>query len=269
MNAQERRRPFSGLLYAKLLACAWLPLATLEARAVVPGTPGDYDQTGYVSHADYSVLGDTFGSMVDLHADGDGSGEVDLPDYLLYEDNYGAGGGLATTASVLPLTLTPMPTAGGDVEWTIAFSNVSGALAGHMLVDAIGADILSATAGASFMDTPGDLVGGWETGSAGASGTQPSGVQISGVFNEAYAALGTTLGLSFFNDTLTFLTVVTEGQQTTTLTVRGAEYGYGGTDYFFAAPPTATFIGVPEPSSLGAACVFGSISLGRRRRRNR
>jgi hypothetical protein len=115
------------------------------------------------------------------------------------------------------------------------------------------------------------------------------GEQFDNTAHEAYAALGTTLGLSLNNATLTFLTIVTEGQQPTTVRVLGgeaasdlSEYGYrdpnttpsflGATTYHFHEDKVGTFSAVPEAStvlvwlclSLFAVC-SGAVSTWQKR----
>ena len=145
---------------------------------------GDYNGDGIVSHADYSVLGDTFGSTTDLRADGDSDGVIDHADFTIYSLRYG---NTASQPSVLPLSVTPS-VVGGNVEWTFTYSGVSGALAGHLNILTDGPQVLSVIGGSSFLDdgvnpvgVPGKLAGGGIL----------SGISLG--FNSAFAALGTTL----------------------------------------------------------------------------
>lgn len=68
-------------------------------------TIGDYDASGQVSSADYNVWQNSFGSVSNLAADGNGNGSVDAADYVTWRMNTGqlSGGGsvetLAATAS--------------------------------------------------------------------------------------------------------------------------------------------------------------------------
>ena len=124
----------------------------------------------------------------------------------------------------LPLTVTVMPTPAGNLEWTFTFSNVNGALGGHLNISANGPTILSATGGPLFKDDGRDPVG---VPGFNASHTVEEGISFKGA--TAFAALGTTLTLSpsllNSNSTLEFLRLVTAGVQPTTLTYAG-EYGY-------------------------------------------
>jgi hypothetical protein len=83
---------------------------------------------------------------------------------------------------------------------------------------------------------------------------KPVGVQHHNPTHQAYGALGTTLGQTFSDATLPFLTLVTAGQNATTLRVLGgtdvSEYGYNGNDYYFPTDQVAAFTPVPEPSSV-------------------
>lgn len=73
--------------------------------AQLTSTPGDFDNNGTVEQADYIVWKSTFGSTVDLRADGNGNNVVDAADYTIWRDNlgatsssaFGAGGTLATS----------------------------------------------------------------------------------------------------------------------------------------------------------------------------
>ena len=268
------RRLHATLLGPVVLACGML-LAVNSTALAVPGLPGDFNADGIVSHADYSVLGDGFGTS------------FTIADFDVYRANYGQ---TASSPSSLPFSITPTPTVGGNVQWTLAFSNVSGALAGHLAlgVDGPGApDILSIDGGPLFTDAgqgvPGSVpaspptFSGWlslsDTDPGPDTNNKPVGVQYNNTTHEAYAALGTTLGQSFSNATVTFLTLVTEGQNTTTLRVFGgasaSEFGYQGTDYYFNADQVATFTPVPEPSSavLTLLALFGLANVAPRRSR--
>ena len=204
---------------------------------------GDYNHDGIVSHADYSVLGDTFGQSVPpgFGADGDGDGLVDYGDFDIYTTHYGS---TASQPSVLPLAVTPS-VVGGNVQWTFAFSGVNGALAGHLNILTDGPQVVSATGGGSFLD------GGQNP--VGVPGKKSGGGTVSGISfaaNSAFAALGTTLSLSpslhNSNSTLEFLRLTTAGQGPTILAYSG-EYGYQGIDYTVSG--TAQF--VPEPTGGG------------------
>jgi hypothetical protein len=60
--------------------------------------PGDYDKSGLVDQADYNLWRSTFGSTVDLRADGNGDNVVDAADYSVWRDNLGVG--LGSVASM-------------------------------------------------------------------------------------------------------------------------------------------------------------------------
>ena len=69
---------------------------------------GDYDLDGSVSVDDYAIWKGSYGSSIDLSADGNGDGLVDATDYALWRDNLGSS--TVALASNLPeaksLTLT-------------------------------------------------------------------------------------------------------------------------------------------------------------------
>jgi hypothetical protein len=59
-----------------------------QADSVVVGN-GDYNGNGVVDAADYTIWQDTFGSQLDLRADGDGDLDVDQDDYTFWKDRFG------------------------------------------------------------------------------------------------------------------------------------------------------------------------------------
>ena len=264
------------LLLAFVLVCALHVLLSTIAWGVPAGLNGDFNGDGIVSHGDYSFLGN------DWVVNG-----ADQPAFDEYFTNYGD---TASSPSILPFAISSLATMDGNVEWTFTFSNVSGSLAGHLAIRIDGPNapkIASIVHGPLLMDDGMSPVGvpgkapssgfTWLTltdvdGNPGTPGF-PVGAQRNNA-NEAYAALGTTLGQSFSNSSLVFLKLVTEGQQTTTLRVLGgmniSEYGYGvgtsTTDYFFTSDQVATFTAVPEASpiliwaciaTVGAICSAG------------
>jgi Dockerin type I domain len=152
-----------------------------------------------------------------------------LSDYYTYVANYGQTSSLP---SIVPLTVTAIPTPAGNLEWTFTFANVNGAIGGFLNITANGPTILSATGGPLFKDDGIEPVG---APGFNASHTVEQGISYKGA--TAFAALGTTLTLSpsllNSNSTLEFLRLVTAGVQPTTLTYAG-EYGYQSSDYVLA-----------------------------------
>jgi hypothetical protein len=70
-----------------------------ESVQLVIGIPGDYNDDGTVSAADYTVWRNTLGQFgPSLTADGDGSGLVDQGDYAVWKANYGASAGTGAGA---------------------------------------------------------------------------------------------------------------------------------------------------------------------------
>ncbi len=65
---------------------------------VIP-VAGDYDGSGTVDDADYSIWRNSFGSIADLAADGNGNGIVDAADYTVWRNNFGAA--VATTGAAM------------------------------------------------------------------------------------------------------------------------------------------------------------------------
>jgi hypothetical protein len=194
-----------------------------------PGLPGDYNFDGIVSHADYSVLGDTYGSTGNLAADGNGDGTVGIVDYQLYRAHYGSVAAFSAFGDVpsgLPLVVVPTTTPQGNTQWTITVQGVPNSLAGHLNIVSSQSNFLSAAGGSSLQDDG--------TPPAGVPGLTPSGVVEEGVFFEsrrAFAALGSTLGAPSPGQNREFVTLVTQGDEFTTLSLSG-EFGYQGATYF-------------------------------------
>lgn len=72
-------------------------------RAVrIPIVSGDYNFSGSVTAADYTVWRNNFGSTTNTAADGNGSGVVDAADYVIYRKKFGAtsGSGAGDLSSV-------------------------------------------------------------------------------------------------------------------------------------------------------------------------
>ena len=177
-------------------------------------------------------------------------GVVSAADFDLYRAHYGQAA-TAPLPSVLPLSVTSSPTLSGNVEWQFTFSNVSGALGGHLNIDTHGASVVSEVSGPAFMDVPGlDWMNAIH-----------EGIIIDGT--HTFAGLGTTLGSHPSDATLAFMTLVTAGLQPTSLSITG-QYGYQGQDY--AVDQSAAF--VPEPASAVLIILgcFGVLSTSRRNR---
>ena len=208
--------PAAGMRRLMLMSLALAVLLGVVNKLAL-GAPGDFNGDGIVSHADLSLIGDGFGNR------------YFFLDYEIYRANYGQ---TASQPANLPLAVTAMPTPAGNLEWTFTFSNVDGALGGHLNITANGPTILSATGGPLFKDDGRDPVG---VPGFNASHTVEEGISFKGA--TAFAALGTTLTLSpsllNSNSTLEFLRLVTAGVQPTTLTYAG-EYGYQSVDYVLA-----------------------------------
>jgi hypothetical protein len=239
-------------------------LGTEFAQAQPPvGVLGDYNFNGLVDHADYSVLGDLFGSNLALPNDAT-PGSVTLSDFDVYVANYG---GTASPGNSLPLAVVPTRLPNGSLEWIFTFANVNGSLAGHLNIDS-DQTILSVTGGPAFLDDGDASVG---VPGLNASNAVEQGISFGVV--HAFAALGTTLTspptLPNSDATLEFLRVVTKGSPSTptptTLTYAG-EFGYLGIDY--GVEGSASF--VPEPATsiiLWPALVFLAAGRSEQRRR--
>jgi peptidyl-prolyl cis-trans isomerase A (cyclophilin A) len=63
-------------------------------RAIrIPLVAGDYNFSGSVTAADYTVWRNSLGSTTNLAADGNGNGVVDAGDYVIYRKKFGASSG--------------------------------------------------------------------------------------------------------------------------------------------------------------------------------
>jgi hypothetical protein len=234
-----------------------LSQATKVYSAPVVGIIADHNIDGFVSHADYSVLGDLWGGDPSSlpNRDPANMGPIGAADLAAYIANYHE---MLSLPSVLPLSITPTPTPAGNVVWLFAFSapmGFQGALGGHLNIETDGPEILNVDGGPMFMNdalSPQDMPGiDW-------NGDIKHGIITDG--NRAFAALGSTLGSVLGPSPVTFLTVETRGTQPTMLTVEG-EYGYLGDDYVVS--DDAMF--VPEPSSLTLLwIVLASLAFTRR-----
>jgi hypothetical protein len=241
---------FRPLLIFVVVAMCW---ASCAVTAPPIGIPADYNHDGIVSHADYSILGDTFGSLSDLRADGIPDGVIDLQDFDFYRTHYGQ---TASLPSLNNLTVNSAATSDGNVEWTFVFSNIDGALAGHL-------NFTSTNSSPFNSVTPGPLFHDDEIDPIGVPGASRDLGVLSGVSIvphnafAAFAALGTSLpeSPSLFNShsTLEFARLVTLGQSPTTLSYDG-EFGYQGQDYIYQGSasfePDADKTSAPEPWSL-------------------
>lgn len=248
------RQQFAAVGRFAISAVAGLLLVTLSQQPLHGGVflIGDYNGDGIVSHADYSVLGDAFGQVGFGGADGDFNGIVDLNDFEVYRVSYGQ---LALPPDDLFLSVTAVPVA-GNLQWTLSFAPLTGALAAHLNISTSGPNILSAEGGGGYLDD-GDAT--LETPGINSLGSVEAGISVAG--NKAFAALGTTLGGGPLPPGVTpeFLTLITAGTGPTTLTLVG-EAGYHGLNYNVNV--TAT---IPEPATwLMGIAAMAAVAIGRR-----
>jgi len=76
-----------------------------------PPVPGDYDGDGEVGAADFQKWRSSFGSTLDLAADGSENGIIDAADYTIWRNNFqGEMSALFRTATI-PLSTVPEPAA--------------------------------------------------------------------------------------------------------------------------------------------------------------
>jgi hypothetical protein len=237
--SSQFREPAAGMRHLVLMSLALTVLVGVVNELAFGGftaIPGDFNGDGMVSHADLSIIGDGFGT------------QFFLPDYEIYRANYGQTASLPAT---LPLTVSAMPTPGGNLEWRFTFANVNGALAGHLNISVNGPTILSAAGGPLFRDDGIDPVG---VPGFNASHAVEEGISFSGT--TAFAALGTTLtqspSLHNSQSTLEFLRLVTAGIQPTTITYAG-EFGYQSLDYMHAG--SASYVPEPEFWTMAGTCL--------------
>jgi Matrixin/PEP-CTERM motif len=97
---QGTRKKFTLLDVAGLADVGW-------STAAPPVLIGDYNGNGIVDAADYTIWRDTLGSMSDLRANGDNTGQsagkIDQADYLAWKSNFGhVGGGSGATSIAVP-----------------------------------------------------------------------------------------------------------------------------------------------------------------------
>lgn len=147
----------------------------------------------------------------------------------------------------------------GNFQWTFSFAPLTGALAAHLNISTSGPNILSAQGGGGYLDD-GDAT--LETPGINSLGNEEAGISISG--NQAFAALGTTLGAGPLppNVTPEFLTLITAGTQPTTLTLVG-EAGYHAINYNINVVST-----IPEPATWMMAATAMLAAAFRRRSRS-
>lgn len=223
--------------------------------------PGDFNNDGIVSHADYSYLADNWSSH-NNHGD-----------IATYNANYGE----TPPAGASPLVLSASSSiVAGNTEWVISFTGLSSALAAYLNIDST-ALVLSAASGTLFRDYMGM--------GAGLRGFDADGVKQTGTFfsgTSMFASLGTNVaGPPFTFNPLTpveFVRFTTQGTSPTTITIRSglggggqqlSALGYGGRDYNVTAPLTFSTAAVPEASSFAAIALVASVSaawVARRRR---
>jgi hypothetical protein len=227
-----------------LFLCGVLFAAEATALAI-PSIPGDYNFDGVVSHADFTVWGDTIGEVVipGSGADGNADGIISTPDFNIYREHYGIHH--AVLPSILPLSVTSSAI-GGNVQWVFTYSHVSGTLGGDLSIDTHGAAVVSEIEGPSFFNVPGrDWLNAIH-----------EGVVIDGT--HTFAGLARTGGSHQPDASLVFLTLVTQGLQSTNLSITG-EYGYQAQDYI--VNQSSTF--VPEPGGIVMAA-WASAGVGLR-----
>lgn len=266
-----------------LTACSVIVIGNTGAFASIIGVVGDYNNDGKVTHADYVTLSSVYGTATALPNDPIG-GTIGNAQFDQYRAAYGD-----TSSLPSPLTFSITPSAlGGNIQWVLTFASVSGAgLAGHVNVSVEGSTFLSVIPGPEFTDNGDAMIG--VPGFFGVPGTTiKEGVYIDPDppgNTRAFAALGTTLGTTYSNATLTFATFVTSGLQPTTFKVfsehTSSEFavqspaGGPAVDFFFDSDQTATFAAassaVPEAGGMLVwtclSLVVGMVSAIRCRRR--
>jgi hypothetical protein len=90
----------STVLTALTTATDHLPVVADYSFASAVGIPGDYNHSGLVDTADYTLWTTSFGSTTSLAADGNGDGIVDAADYAVWRDHLGTTMGAGAGAAV-------------------------------------------------------------------------------------------------------------------------------------------------------------------------
>jgi hypothetical protein len=275
-----KRIPCSSLLTLMLFLVAGVCKAQCdpETGVCVPSPPagvvGDYNFDGIVSHADYTVLGDTFGQFgPNLAADGNLDGIVDQADFEVYRANYGIVPNTGTP--VAPFTIVASPTVDGDTRWVLSLPYIT-SLSAHVNIKvrdssnpSLHRTFLQIAASSPLQDVPGVL-----TNSASAN----NGYIREGIYvpvteitdTDVFVGLGTNLGQPITGGNHTFLTLISNGLQGTTLTLEGA-FGYQATDHRIqqsasfgsfdagASPANPLLPNVPNPGNFN----FQNVPSGR------
>jgi uncharacterized protein YjbI with pentapeptide repeats len=124
--------------------------------------PGDYNFSGVVDAADYTVFRDTLGSTIDLRADGSGNGSVGPEDYGVWKMHFGetlppgaGSGSLASTAAEFVAPSVERVASGrvASDQVFLASDGDGGRFAGarHFALDAHGWPTIHLRRGASYV----------------------------------------------------------------------------------------------------------------------
>jgi concanavalin A-like lectin/glucanase superfamily protein len=89
-------------LYDRVLSATEVRDHACTIEALCGGAAGDYNGSGIVDAADYTVWRDSLGSTTNLAADGNQNGSIDSGDYDVWKANYGnhSGSGASANAAV-------------------------------------------------------------------------------------------------------------------------------------------------------------------------